>query len=281
MEGCTETMRFESLSQHVENECSFILKKCVYGEFGCDFYGTGKSRTEHLENCIYYKLRAFIDSTNQRIANLEKIVMEQQNVIATLNCDSEKEISEETKLNSKLIRVDEQATVVESVAQNILATKDLSCVKTLTSPGTGVTSVHEHNGSIYCGTYDGSLKKYDYYTGAIQFSEKLHQLSIWGLAVDEVMNRLYTGGSDGKLNVWDLENDQCINTIDFGAGKIYCILPKSNRIFAASSDHSIYILDKLSLNTVGALKGHVGGINSITIQGNYLISGSSDKSIKV
>jgi WD40 repeat protein len=220
--------------------------------------------------------------TNLRINQLEKIVMEQQKQIQSFQYPLPT-LNSPSKINTNFkvepIEIDELSPMRTSIAEHNYANNEIFCVKTISSTS-GLTSIVQNLGKIYSGSYDGSLKVYDAYSGALLKTKKEHQLSIWGMAIDEHLNRLYLGASDGRFSIWNLEDNEIINSIEIG-GKIYSILVTENRIYCASSDNDIHILDKRTYTEVGSLKGHTGGVNSITFNGGKLISASSDKSIKI
>jgi hypothetical protein len=74
-QGCPVTTKYESLNTHINTTCLFIPKKCSYSTYGCDFSGIGTTLADHLQNCPYHALRAFIKNCDQRISHLETIVM--------------------------------------------------------------------------------------------------------------------------------------------------------------------------------------------------------------
>jgi WD40 repeat protein len=159
----------------------------------------------------------------------------------------------------------------------------MSCVSTFPSQGTGITSLEfDKNGKLFAGSYDGSIKVFDVYSGSLLGTYAGHQLSVWTLTLDNQDRKLYSGGSDGLLNVWDLNSSESlVHSFNPSQGKLYSILLYQNRLFTASSDHSIHIWDCRSFEKLGSLHGHLGGVNSIKIVDNHLISASTDRSIKV
>ena len=77
----------------------------------------------------------------------------------------------------------------------------MNCAKTISSEGSGVTSVICKSGTLYAGLYDGSIKSFDSYSGSLLKELKGHRLSVWALAIDPTNNKLYSGCSDEIINV--------------------------------------------------------------------------------
>jgi WD40 repeat protein len=77
----------------------------------------------------------------------------------------------------------------------------MECTKTISSSGAGITSLVTNDKVIYAGTYDGYIKSFDLDSGEMLNEYHGHQLSVWSLAYVSETNRLFSGSSDGILNV--------------------------------------------------------------------------------
>ncbi|KAJ3305684.1 hypothetical protein HDV03_001092 [Kappamyces sp. JEL0829] len=255
-EGCTETMRYEALTNHVASACLCVPRKCVYEQYGCEFSGRTMTLNTHLESCLYHKLRAFIKTTDQRISYLEAIVV---------------------------VRREDGSFPVPSLSDGCSSSQDLRIAQhNWIENGMTCTKTIDTERMLYAGSYDGSIKVFDSYSGNLKKSLLGHRLSVWSLAIDEHGSHLYSGCSDETINVWNIDEGGTQPTATFGEnhGKIYSLLVRKNRIFSASSDQTIRIWDAASLEQVGVLSGHTGGVNSIKFYQDYILSASSDRSIK-
>jgi WD40 repeat protein len=273
-------MKYEDIAHHIQSDCVSVQKRCIYQDYGCDFVGVSTTLTKHLEDCSYHKLRAFIKLMSQRVANLESMVLEQQNQITKLRSRPNSRVPSEDGMAEEEI---EEQEPTPSIVQPNWVTHGMECLKTISSQGTGITSLeYERNGKLFAGTYDGMIKVFDCFSGNLLESYQGHQLSVWSLTLDEHQKRLFSGGSDGLLNVWDFNQASTpIHSFNPSQGKLYSLMIHHNRLYTASSDHSIHIWDANSYEKLGTLQGHSGGVNSIKIVNDKLISASTDKSIKV
>jgi WD domain, G-beta repeat len=290
IDGCTETMRFEEVTNHISNNCLFASKKCVYHNYGCQFAGIDLK--QHLTTCSYHKLRAFIKTCDQRISHLETIVMEQQQVIshflagaipAPVTITSPNPIIGGSLGNGNSSDIS-PATEELRVAEHNWLEAGMSNTKTIIAEKSGITSlIYADSGKLYAGSYDGSIKVFDYYSGSVTKLLQSHRLSVWALALDSAKDRIYSGCSDEIINVWGTNSNSTspIGSFAGNRGKVYSLQIKDERLFSASSDNIIRIWNCNTMELVGTLVGHSAGVNSIKFHENYLISASSDKSIKV
>ena len=265
-EGCSIIIPFESLNFHVQNECELVVRYCVCHPEGCNFKGTSSERQLHLETCVFYKLRSFISVTNRRLEQLEATVLTQQKMILDLQ-------------QQKTIKTLNNNTRIESRELDI---PPMTCIKTISNIGTGITSVTHLDDTYIAGCYDGTIRTFDSMSGISGTVGFGHQLSVWSLALDSAGNKLFSGASDGNINSWSLSNSR-VNleqTVKIGNGKVYSLAVHNDLLFAGSSDGRVHIMNH-KLGSVGSLVGHSGGINSVHIANNLVLTASSDKSIKI
>jgi WD40 repeat protein len=192
-------------------------------------------------------------------------------------------LNQENLSENEIDLIMEEKRSAPSVLQPNWISQDMECLQTISSQGTGITSLeYERNGKLFAGTYDGTIKVFDCYSASLLESFQGHQLSVWSLALDQNQHKLFSGGSDGLLNVWDF-NHSCtpVHSFNPSQGKLYSLVIHQNRLFTASSDHCIHIWDINTYQKLGTLEGHSGGVNSIKVVGDKLVSASTDKSIKV
>ena len=102
---------------------------------------------------------------------------------------------------------------------------------------------------------------------------------------------LISGGFDGKLKLWDVNSDKCIDTKD-GSQRILSVACHSTKPMIASAGHDHIITlweikksekeDKYELEQIKQLKGHKRAVESVvfTPDGQRLISCGQDQTIK-
>ena len=107
-----------------------------------------------------------------------------------------------------------------------------------------------------------------------------------GIDICKQRNLLASGGDDGNVKLWDLNNHQLIKTYSY-SGWVYDVVfsNQANLLaFGGYGDFSIKLIDISDLkkdNVLIDLKGHTGTINRLTFSNDskYLISGSNYKKI--
>lgn len=292
--GCLETMRYEEITNHISNNCLFSPKTCIYSHFGCQFTGVEITLKQHLLTCHYHALRAFIKTCDQRISHLETIVMEQQQIISHYMVEKKPSLFSTLPATPTIIDRsslhNENTSEISPVSQELRIAEHnwlesgMNNTKTITAEKSGITSLlYAESGKLYAGSYDGSIKVFDYYSGSVTKLLQSHRLSVWALALDSVNERLYSGCSDEIINVWSTQSNSIgpIGSLVGNRGKVYSMQMRGDKLYSASSDNVIRIWNCNSMELIGTLTGHSGGVNSIKFHENYLISASSDKSIKV
>ena len=175
---------------------------------------------------------------------------------------------------------------------------------------TGVTSLTHFGGRLFTGSYDGTCRVFDE-QGHHLSTLKGHQSSVWGLGCSELhtsspqnpATRLFSGGSDGTVHVWDLPDFMCFSSpasrtasptlsesssstpildsnghvittacpsssLQIHSGKVYSVLvphmpSKTPLLFTSSSDCTICVTNSQTLDSVCVLNGHTDTINSL------------------
>jgi WD40 repeat protein len=91
-----------------------------------------------------------------------------------------------------------------------------------------------------------------------------------------------TGGSDGTISIWDL-NDRC-EVATFGGGTSCLTFDRQGRRLAAANlDHTIQIWDVVSQEILLEVGGHDGTVNSLAFSadGKQLASGGDDNTLRI
>lgn len=112
---------------------------------------------------------------------------------------------------------------------------------------------------------------------------KIPSKGIYTIHFDKYKNRIYSGGADGVLNVWDVSNLQHMLSLPLGEGKIRQITmgANPNEIFVCCGDGKLHVLETEFFNEVNSFITHPDGLNTVLIHANKVYTGGKDARIKV
>ncbi|KAI5084772.1 hypothetical protein GOP47_0000941 [Adiantum capillus-veneris] len=103
-----------------------------------------------------------------------------------------------------------------------------------------------------------------------------HGKAVRAIALPAGSNKLYTGGQDGTIRVWDCDTGQCAHVLPMG-GDVGCLLAEAGWLFVGLPNE----LQALNLQT-GAeqrLTGPVGQVHALAIYNDTIIAGAQDGNI--
>lgn len=148
-------------------------------------------------------------------------------------------------------------------------------------------SLNSDESKLYLACQDGFVRvlETEFYNLIEEFFA--HEGGTTSISLDrENENRLFTGGKDAHLKIWDLNSKQCEKSIPAHNYAIYDILFLNNETFVTiSRDKSIKIWDKESCTFIQKIdaksKGHKHSVNSIVkLNDSSFATASDDKTIK-
>jgi outer membrane protein assembly factor BamB len=161
------------------------------------------------------------------------------------------------------------------------------CITTLLGHVGAVKSLAIHDGKLYSGSLEGTIKIWDLNSNEcianLDHLDHGYPTPVNSLAIHD--GKLYSGASEGKIRIWDLNSNQCIATLLDNVDPVSLAI-HDGKLYSGSSEfksvcNSIKIWD-LNLNRcVANLSGHKGTIISLAIHDGKLYSGASDNTIKI
>jgi len=95
--------------------------------------------------------------------------------------------------------------------------------------------------------------------------------------------RLFSGGDDKTIKVWDVATGACVQTLQGHADAVdsVCVSADGEWLFSGSVDNTIKAWHVPFDSCVQTLQGHTLAVQSVCVLGDRLFSGSQDNTIKV
>lgn len=124
-------------------------------------------------------------------------------------------------------------------AVNIQTNADL----TLTAPGGQVCTMSTTNEMLLAGVHDGSILAWTFNSGTNSFEATASLKGHTGSVVSLVFGagRLYSGSMDNTIRVWDLENMQCIHTLNKHSEVVMSLVCWDQYLLSCSLDQTLKI----------------------------------------
>ena len=139
----------------------------------------------------------------------------------------------------------------------------------------------------YSGDFTGNILIYDLVTNKqIQRIKGGHAGSVNSLVVS-VDKRLFSGGADNLIKIWDVINDklQLVEIFTAHTGDVMKLIinPIGNKLLSCSADKMIYMWDINNYKQIGEFEGHTASVTTVCISpdGKAMYSGGDDKTIRI
>ncbi|KAH3743506.1 Rfwd1prov protein [Pelomyxa schiedti] len=292
-EGCPAEVQLADLLHHQET-CEYAWEQCPYSEScaplrrmdmvehkktcnhrpcphrkaGCKFEGVKEELEQHLSECTYEKIKSFIKKTSREINDLNKIIIERDEVNHRLQEQLSNMETRYAELAGKLVakskRIHKLESTVSGLQQTVEMTKEaLQEMKNQISALPPPPPPHEEHPlhlepQLNCkGTFSG------------------HTGPVWALTVSA--NMLISASSDYTIRVWDLNDLKSVKTkqvLKGHEGIVHAVVAIGNKLFSGSSDKLIKVWDLERMECITTCPGHDNTVCALTIAAGYLISGS-------
>jgi len=126
------------------------------------------------------------------------------------------------------------------------------------------------------------LKAWNITTGELVHTyQGQHTGGVYALATHG--NRLFAGGDDMKIRVWDTNTNECVGCLEGHTQKVRCLhyCTEDDKLYSGGHDGQILVWDVEAGAKVSSLDGQSGFITSMCIDGDFLFSSSSDKTVVI
>ena len=142
----------------------------------------------------------------------------------------------------------------------------------------GVCALTVHEGFLYSGSEDNTIRKWDLSSNECVSVLKGHMGTVCALTVHEGF--LYSGSRDKPIRKWDLSSNECITVLKGHMGTVFALTVHEGFLYSGSYDNTIRKWDLSSNECVSVLKGHTNGVYALTVHEGFLYSGSGDNTIR-
>ncbi|THH28396.1 hypothetical protein EUX98_g5792 [Antrodiella citrinella] len=152
-------------------------------------------------------------------------------------------------------------------------TSTIYCLQMYTYPDTGQQV-------LFTGSKDKSIREWDLATGKmIRVFEGIHQGSVLSICVHN--GWLASGGSDRRVIVWNLAEDELVKVLTDHEDSVLCVRFDDHRIVTCSKDRTMRIYSMPNLKLRHVLQEHRAAVNAVSISGDYIVSASGDRSMRL
>jgi WD40 repeat protein len=189
------------------------------------------------------------------------------------------------------------AFVFSAGGDGLLTRWDLEAAKTIESLQLSSQSLRciaycEKRREIAVGASDHNIYLLDADTLALKHSiQQAHENSVFSLAYSPDGHRLFSGGRDAYLKIWDTDSWQLSPSSPELAAHLFTInhlafSPDGKLLASASRDKTLKIWDAQTLELLKVvdtirLGGHINSVNRLLWLEDCLVSGSDDRSVMV
>jgi len=131
---------------------------------------------------------------------------------------------------------------------------------------------------LFSGMRDGAISAWDPQCSRCERRLLGGGGSVFSMAVDG--DTLFSGSSK-DIQLWDLTNMECVNTLCGHGDAVHCLLLADGHLFSGSADATIVMWDVTLFSAIGALAGHTKAVLAFAFKDGLLFSASTDTTIKV
>ncbi|XP_013417562.1 E3 ubiquitin-protein ligase TRAF7-like [Lingula anatina] len=261
-------------------KCPLLLKKdlaehmrlcdhgrCPHSKYGCDFSGTQDSLEDHLETCKYESMKEFLQSTGDKISELNYNLGQKEQEIGFLR-------SMLGKLSEKVDAMEMKIGLLNE-NQSKMMTEFIDLKRDY---GGVCDELSRMSNTINMGAQVGAYDPQQIFKCKGTFVG--HQGPVWCLTVHG--DYLFSGSSDKTIKVWDTAtNYKCLKTLEGHTGIVLALCCYGNKLYSGSQDCTITVWNiEKEFEKLKVIEAHDNPVCTLASARNMLFSGSL-KVIKV
>jgi len=133
---------------------------------------------------------------------------------------------------------------------------------------------------VFSGSDDRTIRVWDTLTYRCSRVLQGHDAKVRSLHYSAAEGKLYSGGHDGLILVWDIDNGEVVGRFEGQTGFITAIATSEDKVFSASSDKTVFVWDKVSGARVSILN-HESWVGALALDGDTLYAGVGDATVRV
>ncbi|CAL1535281.1 unnamed protein product, partial [Lymnaea stagnalis] len=277
-------MRKSDLERH-QFECVNI--SCPFRKQGCSFISNQEKINDHIKQCAFKDGSKPNGPLSQKVHELELIVQ-------TLQAENLKLVHEVTELKADNAQMATQLEQNKNFTQNLNQRLEAltSRIDQMNGPFSrrprstsqmslvdgGSPSINSFN-SLMSTRGSSPGKTYEKWEMPFQFkcigTLRGHKDVVWALTTKK--GRLFSGGADGIIKIWNLEKLAigCMNNINAHTGMICCLATWANSVLSSGADKSIRFWNVDTCEQISIIESaHDDIVCAMVIHDNWLFTSS-------
>eukprot|EP01132_Coremiostelium_polycephalum_P010331 gene10331-12684_t len=148
----------------------------------------------------------------------------------------------------------------------------------------GLAIDHQYPNTLYSCSQDSTIKVWDLNTGdnILDLTKDGHQGPVKSISIDPITQRLYSGGADRNLLVWDVRSGSVINRLKVTTD-ILCLSVTGNYVFGGG-EQTVKVIDTRKMKAIKTPLSnpiHTGSVFAMAFTPKYFFTGSRDHTINV
>ncbi|KAG0226915.1 protein with putative role during mitosis [Actinomortierella wolfii] len=266
--------------------------------FGCTYKGTTREAKEHLASCVFEKLKGYIEATNARFSQMEKVLETQAREIERLQkilrAGKTLALDHLGAHGDSLASPSASGPLSSSSSSHSLVNGDVAINGVIDGIGEGSSSdVIAGGSSSSSGGVRSVVSTFPHDEITCHRTITEHKCGVTSVAVHNDI--LFAGAHDGSTKVFAIESGRLLKSFKSHTMSVWglAIAQTGERFFSAGSDGTIKVWDwrkggeglseaeDEAACLVATIPDHHAKVYGLVVDQGRLYSASSDKTVKV